>query len=257
MVKINLLTVQKGAPMNYNTLRIVAVSICLYTGHVYSMNDDGVPPISTNTKLSLKNVTPYDKNITSKEQLRTRRSYNLLYGVVTLTMMGIDIANYYFPEKGLFEQKFDHNGQLCECPGGIAHCDITAHFDNHANLDASYSCSQTEGSRILYGINDVMTLWRLSAGCKNLYDIYQIHQALNKQAPTKYTTNMSPLWPTLQSCGSGITGTIASVAGILNGIQNYPKTIAIWGANAIVDALGAHNSYENMKVFQEAGSSPR
>ena len=67
---------------------------------------------------------------------------------------------------------------------------------------------------------------------------------------------MSLVWPNLQACSAGITGTIACVAGILHGIQDYPRTIAVWGANALVDVVGAYNSYENIKVFQEP-TSPR
>lgn len=250
--KIDLLTVQqKEAPMNYRILRIVAVSMCVYTVPVYSMLDPmKLVEISTTTKKT-KFTEKYEKApVSADTQFKKRKFANAMYAVATLAMMGIDIANYCSTEKGLLEQKFDHINHLCECPSIMSDCtvqDVTG---------LSYSCRQTEGSHILYGINDVITAWRLTAGCKNLYDIYQINSALNKQSVTEYTSSMSLFWPSLQICGSGITSTIASVAGILHGVQNYPRTIAVWGANAIIDALGAYNSYENIKIFQEP-TSPR
>ncbi len=139
----------------------------------------------------------------------------------------------------------------CECPNRTSSCKI----DRTEWIERSHAIL-TEDSKILYGVNDSETVWRIYSGFMNLHYLYRVQQALNAQSShskimkhsTKKDTSATWLW--MQGISSGVIGTIASVAGIVNGITNYPRTVAVWGMNAAVDALGALNWHENRKACQ-------
>ena len=165
--------------------------------------------------------------------------------------MGADITNSYCDEKGLFKQQIDsfRPSETCECPNRTSSCKIAR------NEYWKDSCELTEDSKALYGINDSMTVWRIYSGFMNLYYLYRVQQALNAQSIIKImkhsTKKYFRAWRWMQGISSGVIGTIASVAGIVNGLTNYPRTVAVWGMNAAVDALGALNWYENMKACKQ------
>lgn len=255
--------------MNYNTLRIVALSMCLYAGHVYGMEteielqklpspQDALELLEQMPKINHGELDTFDiehaqhiKNQVLETQIRKRKFCNVLYGIITLIMMAADITNSYCDEKGLFKQQIDsfRPSETCECPNRTSSCKIAR------NEYWKDSCELTEDSKALYGINDSETVWRIYSGFMNLHYLYRVQQALNAQSiiednETFNEKDTSATWLWMQGISSGVIGTITSIAGVVNGLTNYPRTVAVWGMNAAVDALGALNWYENMKACQ-------
>jgi len=250
--------------MNKST--ILALGICLYAGYTHGM-DNELPTIASQEnkqesieKLIQETSVPntseindnYDVTYTqqTKEQIlqgqiNKRKLCNVLYGITTLAMMGADIANSYWDEKGLLMQKDDHDFAACACPNRTLSCDIKTSYWTKARCEPRFD------SLLLYGVNDGMAIYRLYAGFANLYSLYQVQHALNEQSVTSSTQQTSAVWNFIQGCSAGIIGTIASVAGIADGIKNYPRTVAIWSVNAAVDAIGALNWHQNVIACQE------
>lgn len=179
-------------------------------------------------------------------QITKRKWFNVLCGATTLAMMGVDIANSYWSESGLLTQEIYDWGYRtsCKCPNQTAWCEAPGRW-------AKDECTLTNASRTLYVTNDGMTMYRLYNGLFNLYRLYEVQQALNTFTVTQDTRVTSFAWRNIQGISSGIMGTIAAVAGVVNGISNYPRTVAVWGINAAVDAIGSFNWHQNMNACDE------
>jgi len=274
--------------MNYRIIKIAVFSVCLCSGYVYGMNtelreftsEDGMdtqsrelesekdarellqemPQIKQGKEdLFERDYENQIKKATLEAQLKRRKMCNVLYAMTTLTMMGIDIANSYWDEKGLLEQRSSRSEYtstgfyypLCECPNRTTSCEIIP--DDYWSR---YTCRMTDNSRALYVVNDLMTVYRTYSGFMNLHSLYQVQQALNAQSINEDTTicneqDKSCYWSTIQGISAGAIGIITGVAGVVNGFANYPRSIAVWGMNAAVDAIGAVNWYENLKACNE------
>lgn len=252
--------------MNYNTLRIFALNMCLFAGHAYGMDTEleQLTSQKEDTLELLKEMPTVKKDTFEIEhaqqtrnhildtQIKKRKLCNVIYAMMTLGMMGVDIANSYWDEKGLLKQVAGNRESgntfwtlhSCECPNKTAECKIRLE-GSPANL-----CLPRLDSYLLYGANDSMTVWRFYYGFMNLYHLYQVQQALNTRSiiadnKTYNEKNKSHDWYATQGISSGVIGIIAVVAAIVNGITDYPRTVAIWGANAAIDALGSLNWHEN------------
>lgn len=185
-------------------------------------------------------------------QIRKRKLCNMIYGVATLTMMGVDIFNSFFDEEGLFTQwsyiKYSGGKYTdCKCPNRALTCEVKDKYDNKV------TCEPTTDSYALYTINDSTTVWRIYAGSLTLYHLYQVQKALNTQSIDEddyNEKNISHNWSITHGVNAGALGTIASIAGIVNGFANYPRTICVWGLNAALDVAGALNWNANKQACE-------
>lgn len=216
-------------------------------------------------------IDPFDSELAQQmkyqaleSQIKKRKLCNVLYGITTLTMMTMDIFNSYYDEKSYWDEKkligqqvtcwkSQHPNECCyTCPDQNAYCDKITHW----NRDGGLVCPPAEDSTLLSGVNNSMTVWRLYSGFLNLYSLYQVQQALNAQSiiednETYNEEDTSRNWCKTQIISSAIISTIASTAGIIDNVANYPRTVAVWGVNAAVDMIGAFNWYENKKACAE------
>lgn len=232
--------------MNYNALRILILSMCLYAGCAYGM--DAELEKRTSNLESAQQLKKQALEVHIKE----RKLCNLKHAALTLFTIGIDIANSYWDEEGLLEQHIDKKckpSQLCECPNRTAYCTI-----QEKNWDSSI-CKQTEDSVWLYGVNDGMAIWRVYTGVWSLHHLYKVQRALTAQSVIEDTQtpnekDESYLWCITQSISAGIIGAITGAASIAHGINDYPRTMAVWGMNAAVDAISAYNWHKNKKACE-------
>ena len=248
--------------MNNHTKYLLILNIIAYTVSVHGMEiEREVNKVASQEKIIVDGINQVTDEYSlahaqqTKEQIlqaqiNKRKWFNLLYGATTLVMIGTDIANSYWSESGLLTQDYRSSWNVytpCTCPNQTAWCNIKTGSWNDPR-----ECTLTDASRTLYLVNDSMTMYRFYSGLTNLCYLYQTQQSLNTLTVTeKNTKHVSFVWRNIQGVSSGIIGTIAGVAGVVNGIKNYPRTVAIWGINAAVDALGAFNWHQNMNACDE------
>ncbi len=256
--------------MNNRTLYLLVLNMFLCTANMYGMETEleqiaskkdmqqllqtltEEVAIGSTNKITDEYDLEYAKQTKEhilQAHINKRKWCNLLYGATTLAMMGVDIANSYWDEKGLLIQKttdWGYYGHPCECPNQTSYCQIKDYYQSYY-----HECMQTSDSMILYIVNDGTTMYRFYAGFANLYHLYQVQQALNERTADETTELISHGWCLGQSLNSGAMGIIAGVAGIVNGIKNYPRTIAVWSLNAAVDAVGAFNWHQNRNACNE------
>lgn len=189
----------------------------------------------------------YENDINNlKSTIQKRKLANIVYGISTLALLGTDIANTYWSEKTLFEQRISHNYvsielQPCECPNRTISC-ITS---------TGLSCELTFGSLMLYGINDIMPIWRMCNGITNMYYLSVMQQALETGTITKKIENIPIIGWVTQLLSAAALGGFTSMAATLNGIHSYPRTVATWGMNALIDAFGTSIWYGNSEAVRE------
>lgn len=243
--------------MNYLILRLIALSICLYTGETYTMERELDTLSSDKDTLdfleSMPTVDDFDIQYDHEKELNTlesairkRKWASIVYSIATLGLLGTDIANAGWSEKSLFEQRFTNNHasiefQPCECPNQTISCTTSNGF----------TCELTFGSKILYGINGSMPIWRLCNGVTNMYYLYIMQHALETHAITKKIEDIPILGWVTQLLSAATLGGITSMAATLNGIHSYPRTVATWGMNALLDVFGTYNWHKNSEAVRE------
>jgi hypothetical protein len=241
-------------------LRFSILSLCVCIGSIHSMESEVEKEKLLELQESIviketKKTDDFDNTCAqlTKEQIlqaqiKKRKLSNLIHGLATLGMIGVDLANSYWDEKGLLEQhqiKGGYIGGSCECPNQTAYCTLKS------ELYFGQDCEQTINSKFLYAINDGITMSRLYMGLANLYHIYQVQQALNEQRVTERTKTISFGWSWAQGLNGGLIGGIGSLTGIITGIKNFPRTIGVWGLNMMLDAFGSFNWTQNEAACEE------
>lgn len=204
-----------------------------------------------------------------KKLIQKRTFYTALLAATNIAMMGIDIANLYYPEEGPFSQKVltypgwvrlfadSDVGKPCDCPSGALSCKISIPKTRYDFSEYTYDCKQTIfnaiGDSALQVVNYGATITRFGLCCSNLYDLYQVQKTLNTQSITEHEkAHNQQTMMDVQGTSGAITSLFTTTAGFfLNGITHYPRTFIVCGANAVVDLLGALNSYENEKAYEE------
>jgi hypothetical protein len=196
-----------------------------------------------------------------KTRIQKRKFYTALLAATNVAMMGVDIVNCCFPEDGPFSQKGLINKgwfslsedpnihQPCECPSGELSCTIEM---PHYTYDCRQTLFNAFGDSVIKATNYGTTITRLGLCCSNLYNLYQVQQTLNTQSITAHEeAHDQQTMKGIQGISAYATSMIVGLAYCMDGLINYPRTITVWGLNAVVDTLGVINSQENAKAREE------